>query len=106
MPPTFITKPEIRQEDGGNRLVFDCILKSKPKPSIKWYRGEEEVTEGDRVAYKLELLSTDKYRVALEIVDVVESDAGLYRVRAKNGLGDVSASISLNFSPSDGPYDV
>ena len=36
--------------------------------------------------------------VVLEINDVVESDAGLYRVKAKNKFGEVAASINLNFS--------
>ena len=36
--------------------------------------------------------------MVLEINDVVESDAGLYKVRAKNKFGEVAASINLNFS--------
>ena len=38
------------------------------------------------------------FLVVLEINDVVESDAGLYKVRAKNKFGEVAASINLNFS--------
>ena len=36
--------------------------------------------------------------VVLELDDVVESDAGLYKIKAKNTYGEVSASINLNFS--------
>jgi hypothetical protein len=36
--------------------------------------------------------------VILELNDVVETDAGLYKVKAKNKYGEVSASINLNFS--------
>ncbi len=36
--------------------------------------------------------------MVLEVNDVVESDAGLYRVKAKNKFGEVAASINLNFS--------
>ena len=44
-------------------------------------------------------LSSDRsFLVVLEINDVVESDAGLYKVRAKNKFGEVAASINLNFS--------
>ena len=43
--------------------------------------------------------SSDRsFLVVLEINDVVESDAGLYKVRAKNKFGEVAASINLNFS--------
>ena len=38
------------------------------------------------------------YMVVLELDDVVESDAGLYKIKAKNTYGEVSASINLNFS--------
>merc|ERR1711956_139303 len=35
--------------------------------------------------------------------DVIESDAGLYKIKAKNTFGEVAASINLNFSPVDAP---
>ena len=40
----------------------------------------------------------NQYSVILELNDVVETDAGLYKVKAKNKYGEVSASINLNFS--------
>ena len=43
-------------------------------------------------------LAQSKYLVALELDDVIETDAGLYKVKARNKLGEVAASISLNFS--------
>lgn len=36
--------------------------------------------------------------MVLELDDVIESDAGLYKVKAKNKMGEVAASINLNFS--------
>ena len=36
--------------------------------------------------------------VVLELNDVIETDAGLYKVKAKNKFGEVAASINLNFS--------
>merc|ERR1711963_1230081 len=41
--------------------------------------------------------------VVLELEDVIESDAGLYKIKAKNTFGEVAASINLNFSPVDAP---
>jgi hypothetical protein len=37
-------------------------------------------------------------QVVLELNDVIETDAGLYKVKAKNKFGEVAASINLNFS--------
>jgi hypothetical protein len=42
--------------------------------------------------------SERSYSVVLELNDVIESDAGLYKVKAKNKFGEVAASINLNFS--------
>ena len=38
------------------------------------------------------------YNVIMEIMGVTQADAGTYKVTAKNRLGEVSASINLNFS--------
>lgn len=43
-------------------------------------------------------MANNKFTVVLELDDVIESDAGLYKVKAKNKMGEVAASINLNFS--------
>lgn len=47
---------------------------------------------------KIQTVGTNLFLVVLELDDVVESDAGLYKVKAKNKMGEVAASINLNFS--------
>lgn len=96
--PSFTQKPQLRQEDDGNRLVFECQLLSKPKPEIQWYRGETLLKEDSRTKFKIQSIGSDKYFVVLDLDDVVEADAGLYKVKAKNTMGEVAASINLNFS--------
>lgn len=96
--PSFTQKPQLRQEDDGNRLIFECELLSKPKPTIQWFRSDNELTEDDRIQFKLNALDETKYKVILDINDVAEEDAGLYKVKAKNAMGEVAASINLNFS--------
>lgn len=96
--PSFTQKPQLHQEDDGNKLVFECELVSDPKPTTEWYRSDEKLEEGGRVLFKLKSLDGNKYQAILEINDVVEEDAGLYKVKAKNKLGEVAASINLNFS--------
>ena len=32
--PTFLHKPILRQEDDGNRLVFECELIANPRPTV------------------------------------------------------------------------
>jgi hypothetical protein len=47
---------------------------------------------------KIQSVGSNKFLVVLELDDVIESDAGLYKVKAKNKMGEVAASINLNFS--------
>ena len=96
--PAFTQKPQLRQEDDGNRLIFECQLVGAPQPDITWFRGEVELKADKRTVFKTSKIATNKYLVVLELDNVVESDAGLYRVKAKNKHGEVFASINLNFS--------
>lgn len=96
--PSFTQKPQLRQEDDGNRLIFECQLVSSPKPEIAWFRGETELSQDDRTNFKMQSVGTNKFLVVLELDDVIETDAGLYKVKAKNKMGEVAASINLNFS--------
>ncbi|XP_059218729.1 twitchin isoform X21 [Stomoxys calcitrans] len=96
--PSFIKKPQLRQEDDGNRLIFECQLLSSPVPSIQWYRSDTLVVEDERTKFKITPIGGNKFTVLLEIDDVMDTDAGLYKVKAKNNSGEVAASINLNFS--------
>jgi len=96
--PAFTQKPQLRQEDDGNRLIFECQLVGAPEPDIAWFRGEVELSADKRTVFKTNKIGTNKYTVVLELDNVIESDAGLYRVKAKNKHGEVFASINLNFS--------
>ncbi|XP_024086206.1 muscle M-line assembly protein unc-89-like [Cimex lectularius] len=103
--PSFTQKPQLRQEDEGNRLVFECKVNSSPKPEVTWFRSETKLVEDNRTAIKVQPIGTNLFLVVLELDDVIESDAGLYKVKAKNKLGEVAASINLNFSPVDEPRE-
>lgn len=96
--PSFTKKPKLRQEDDGNKLIFDCQLSASPQPDIEWYRSDVKVTESRRIKITVKQTSKNIHDVQLILDDVEEEDAGLYKVKAKNKYGEVSASINLNFS--------
>lgn len=98
IPPTFISKPRIREEDDGNRLVFECQLIAYPRPEIIWYKENEVINVDIRTNSKLLEVGLNKFLVSLELNDVIENDAGIYRIKARNKQGEVSASINLNFT--------
>lgn len=97
--PTFTIKPRIREEDDGNRLVLECELDAIPQPDVQWFKDEVLVEHGedDRFFYRLRQTKPRHYLVALIIDNVIEIDGGIYRVLAKNLMGEVTASIKLNF---------
>ncbi|CAN8004247.1 unnamed protein product, partial [Ixodes hexagonus] len=98
MAPSFLHKPTLRQEDDGNRLVFECQMMSHPRPEITWCRGDVELRDDHRTSIKVVEIEPRKYHVSLELNDVIETDGGLYKVFAKNKEGKVDSSINLNFS--------
>lgn len=101
LAPTFIVAPKIKEEDDGNRLVIECELNAIPQPEVVWYKDEQIVPDGHEFRIWYGVFPTDlphHYVFTLDLNDVYETDAGLYRIYAKNLMGDVSASIRLNFT--------
>ncbi|XP_041366543.1 twitchin-like isoform X3 [Gigantopelta aegis] len=97
--PRFTQKPSLKQEDNGQRLVFQCALEASPKPEILWFRGDTALSNSDRIKMRVDPAGGGSaFNVILEIFGVGQNDAGTYKVVAKNRLGEVSASINLNFS--------
>ncbi|KAK3585391.1 hypothetical protein CHS0354_020102 [Potamilus streckersoni] len=99
--PRFTQKPSLKQEDNGKKLVFQCTLEASPQPEINWFRGTTPLTESDRVKMKVEPAGGNQYNVLMDINGVTQADAGSYKVVAKNKLGEVSASINLNFGETN-----
>lgn len=95
--PRFTQKPVLKQEDGGNKLVFACTLEGSPKPDIQWFQGTTPISQSSRISMRVEPAGVNKYNVMMDLVGVTQADAGSYKVVAKNKLGEVSASINLNF---------
>lgn len=96
--PRFTQKPSLKQEDNGKKLVFSCALEASPKPEINWFRGTTPLQESDRIKMQVENTSGNTYNVLMNITGVTQADGGSYKVVAKNKLGEMSASINLNFN--------
>ncbi|XP_054708137.1 disorganized muscle protein 1-like [Uloborus diversus] len=103
--PVFKKKPAIRQEEDGERLLFECVIEANPVPTISWFRDEKPVTETDRIKLKCDRKGNESH-CALVIDDVDEDDGGKYKVTAKNKLGESSATINLNFDTEEEEEEV
>jgi hypothetical protein len=94
--PTFIQKPIIKQENDGKRLIFECKIAADPKPDLFWTRDDVSIQDSGRYLIYCDPLPNNAYVACLEIDDVNASDAGKYKISAKNKLGESNAHIQLN----------
>lgn len=58
--PSFAKKPAIRQEEDGSKLLFECKVKSNPKPGIRWEHDSAPVESIGRFKVRNELSSLFK----------------------------------------------
>ncbi|CAF3833519.1 unnamed protein product [Rotaria magnacalcarata] len=94
--PTFIQKPIIKQENDGKRLIFECKIAADPKPDLFWSRDDVPIQDSGRYLLYCDALPNSSYVACLEIDDVNATDAGKYKISAKNKLGESNAHIQLN----------
>lgn len=97
LAPTFIIKPRFIEEDDGNRLVFICRLFAQPQPDIGWYMNDCRILADSRTEINIKQIDDNIYACELRLDDVIDSDAGCYKLKAKNIHGEVSSSINFDF---------
>ncbi|XP_011864762.1 PREDICTED: myosin light chain kinase, smooth muscle-like isoform X3 [Vollenhovia emeryi] len=89
-PPKFYAVPHNRLVQEGETVRFQCAVVGHPVPWIKWDKNGTVVTPSTRISIK----ERDDVKI-LEIVDVIQEDAALYRVTAENDFGRIEASARL-----------
>jgi hypothetical protein len=71
----------------GSSVRMQCPVHGEPRPLVSWTKDGYDVHLGWN-RYR-------SHRAVLQILDVHQSDTGLYTCTASNGFGTVTASISL-----------
>lgn len=71
--------------------MYQKQVKGYPKPDIKWTKDGQEIIAGGRIKYLWE----DEESLSLVIKNVTAQDAGVYKIRAKNELGEDNTQIEL-----------
>ena len=95
--PRITKKPSLKQEDNGNKLVIHCEVQASPEPEIKWFKDSLPLIESSRVKSSIKI-NNNLYNIYLDVDNVTSDDSGAYKITIKNRLGEVNASISLNFA--------
>ncbi|XP_015434395.1 PREDICTED: myosin light chain kinase, smooth muscle-like [Dufourea novaeangliae] len=89
-PPKFYAVPHNRVVEEGETVRFQCAVVGHPTPWVKWDKNGLAVTPTARISIK----ERDDVKI-LEIVEVTQEDAGLYRVIVENDYGRIEASARL-----------
>lgn len=65
--PSFVEKPRIIPNEAGTLITMKCRCKSKPAPDVTWYRGQEVVTESEKITINSSTGTEDIYELTLVI---------------------------------------
>ncbi|XP_043669858.1 titin-like isoform X2 [Vespula pensylvanica] len=98
-PPKFYSVPHNRVVEEGETVRFQCAVVGHPTPWLKWDKNGIVVTPTARIS----IVEKDDVKI-LEIGEVTQEDAGLYRVTLENDFGRIEASARLEVINRHGSY--
>merc|ERR1712142_1394479 len=85
----------------GEPLNISCLIASDPKAAIQWLKNDLIFMDDSR----LKVVNTEDGWSHLTLDPAMPSDAGLYRVVARNPLGQTSCSVRVVLGDISGPPD-
>ena len=89
VPPVLLTAPQDKTVPQGTPSVrFICQVESDPRPSFRWLKDREVLTEGAK--YTVHVDGT------LVVRDITARDAGTYECLAQNAAGTIRAFVTLS----------
>lgn len=89
--PFFREKPSDLALAEGEPLEITCMVAGDPKPSIQWLKNDLVFMDDSR----LSLSSDDVGRSRLILDPAMPSDAGLYKIVARNVLGQSVCNVRV-----------
>ncbi|KAI4489747.1 hypothetical protein M0804_003929 [Polistes exclamans] len=89
--PFLREKPQIRPIEEGKTAQLMCLAVGDPKPLIQWYKNDIVIQE----TKKIKITEDKDGRSILSFNPVKEHDAGIYKVVARNSLGQTVARTRM-----------
>merc|ERR1712061_934096 len=89
--PFFREKPKDVALIEGEPLQLSCLVAAEPKAAIHWLKNDLIFMEDSR----LSIVNTEDGHSIFTLNPAAPSDAGLYKVVARNPLGQVTATIRV-----------
>lgn len=100
--PEFVVRLNAFEEvTAGSTVVFGCQWSSLPKPTIKWYKDDQEITEDQRYKGQSDEDGDEK----LVIENTQRADEGTYKCKAENqeGVASTTGYLSVTGDVKDKP---
>lgn len=85
--PFFREKPQILQIQAGKCSQLVCLAVGNPKPVIQWFKNDLVIQEGKRLG----IIEDTQGRSILSFNPAREHDIGIYKVVARNNVGQTVA---------------
>jgi len=101
VPPTLTFSPSaVRDVVRGEDLIVVCQGSADPSPTIKWFRGDQQLGVGHQTSVNASIVSQSidgiTTRSQLTVMGFTSEEAGVYSCAAVNALGNDSRSFQVN----------
>jgi len=85
--PFFREKPQICPIEEGKPAHLTCLAVGNPKPLIQWFKNDVVIQENNRI----KVTEDTEGRSILSLNPTKEHDVGIYKVAARNPIGQTIA---------------
>merc|ERR1712061_754885 len=99
--PFFREKPMDLALTEGEPLRISCLVASEPRAAIQWLKNDLIFMDDSR----LKIVNTEDGWSHLTLDPAMPSDAGLYKVVARNPIGQTTCSVRVVLGDISGPPD-
>ena len=99
--PFFREKPVDIALTEGEPLNLSCLVSSEPRAAIQWLKNDLIFMDDSR----LRVMNTEDGWSHLSLDPAMPSDAGLYKVVARNPIGQTTCSVRVVLGDISGPPD-
>ena len=99
--PFFREKPKDQALVEGEPLRISCLVASEPRAAIQWLKNDLIFMDDSR----LKITNTEDGWSHLTLDPAMPSDAGLYKVVARNPIGQSTCSVRVVLGDISGPPD-
>lgn len=96
-----ITNSEITITENNQSHEFLCVYQSKPKSEITWFLGDKQLSNDNSNYIFEEETNNDsngneQFTTKLKVQNLTLADAGSYKCKIKNCVGEISTSANLS----------